>query len=234
MDCESRAVVASRGHSYHTALRRQYVDTVRSLRSAATPAFKACRWTVQDEKNRRWIEELRPRLALYERKIAPRLEQLYQKQFGGLPVRVDVVQTVDWSGANTVLHDPAGGHILISIENEGLPALEVVFHEASHLLMDRHDPLQKALDRAASAVGFRLPADLWHVVLFYTTGEVVRQILVDDGKPGYTPMLYEIFKRGSWVDYREPLESAWRPYIAGDRTLAEASANLIEALRKPK
>jgi hypothetical protein len=211
---------------------RQFVGIARSFRGAAAPAYRACRWAAQDEKNRRWIEELRARLAAGEAKIAPRLETLYGKPWGGLPIPVDVVETVDWSGANSILRDPAGGHLLVSVANEGPAALEVVFHEASHLLMGRGAPLREALDQAARAVDFRLPGALWHVVLFYTTGETVRRILADGGKSGYTPMVYGIFDRGTWVDYRGPLESAWRPYIAGEATLSEAAARLMGALRK--
>ncbi|MEA2602217.1 MAG: hypothetical protein QOF89_3209 [Acidobacteriota bacterium] len=213
---------------------RQFVDIARSFRAAATPAYKACRWAAQDEKNRHWIEGLKSRLAVDEQKVAPRLEQLYQKPWGGLPIPVDVVETVDWSGANSILRDPAGGHLLISSSNPDRAALEVVFHESSHLFMGRGAPLRQALDKAASAADFRLPGDLWHVVLFYTTGEVVRHILDDDGKPGYTPMLYEIFDRGAWANYRKALETTWRPYVDGKRTLPEAAASLIEALRKPE
>ena len=45
-------------------------------------------------------------------------------------------------------------------------------------------------------------------------------------------MLYAIFERGAWADYRKPLEVAWRPYIDGGRTLPEAAAGLIESVRK--
>jgi hypothetical protein len=210
---------------------RQFAEIARSFRGAATPAYKACRWAAQDEKNRRWIEELKPRLAVDEEKIALRLEQLYGKRWSGLPLRVDVVEIVDWSGANTIFRNPAGGHLLISNSYQGPAALEIVFHEASHLLMDRKDPVLQALDSAASAVDFRLPDELWHVVLFYTTGETVRRILDNGGKPGYTPILYEIFDRGTWGRYRQALENAWRPYVNGERPLSEAAARLIEAAR---
>ncbi|HEX4964529.1 MAG TPA: hypothetical protein VF173_27180 [Thermoanaerobaculia bacterium] len=214
---------------------RQFIEIARSFRAAATPAYKACRWAAQDEKNRRWIEERKSQLAADEQKIAPRLEQLYRKPWNGLPIPVDVVETVDWSGANSILRDPAGGHLLISTSYQGPAALEVVFHEASHLLMGREAPVQQALDSAARAVDFRLPGDLWHVLLFYTTGEAVRRILDDDGKPGYTPMVYAIMDRApSWASYRKALDSGWRPYIDGQRTLPEAAASLIEELRKPK
>ena len=88
--------------------------------------------------------------------IGWRLGKLYQKRWSGLPITVHVVETVDWSGANTIILD-RGGHILISSEIHGLPALEILFHEASHLLMDRDDPVRKALDDAAHAAGVTLP-----------------------------------------------------------------------------
>ena len=211
---------------------RQFVEIARSFRAAATPAYMACHWVAQDEVNRRWIEELKGRLSADEQQVALRLEQLYQKPWGGLPIPVDVVETVNWSGANSILRDPAGGHLLISTSYQGPAALEVVFHEASHLLMGRGAPVRQALDSAASAADIHLPDDLWHVVLFYTTGEAVRRVLGDNGESGYTPMLYGIFDRGTWVGYRDALESSWRPYVAGQRTLPEAATSLIGAVRK--
>jgi hypothetical protein len=212
---------------------RQFVEIARSFRAAAAPAYEACRWAAQDGKNRRWIDGLKPRLAADEQKIAPRLEGLYQKRWNGLPIPVDVVETVDWSGANSILRDPAGGHLLISNSYQGPAALEVVFHEASHLLMGRGDPVRQALDSAAKAADYRQPGNLWHVVLFYTTGEAVRRVLDDQGEPGYKPMVYGIFDRGAWSEYRKPLEDTWHPYVDGKRTLSEAAARLIDAIRKP-
>jgi hypothetical protein len=211
---------------------RQFVEIAQGFRAAAKPAYQACRWGAQDEKNRRWIEDLKALLATDEQRLASRLEQLYGKRWNGLPIPVDVVETVNWSGANSIIRHPAGGHLLISNSYQGPAALEIVFHEASHLLMDLNDPLRQALDSAASKVDFRLPGDFWHVVLFYTTGETVRRILDAGGKPGYTPMVYGIFDRGVWGNYRKALESAWRPYVDGERALSEAAARLIEELRK--
>ena len=212
---------------------RQFVEIARSLRAAAAPAYRACRWAAQDGENRRWIEELKPGLVSDEEKVGPRLEKLYGTKWTGLPIPVDVVQTVDYSGANTILRGPGSGHILIAIENPQRAAVETVFHEASHLLMGRGAPVQKALEEAATAVGFRLPGDLWHVVLFYTTGETVRRVLDDGHEPKYVPMLYEIYDRGTWAQYRKPLESAWLPYVKGERSLGDAAAALIETLRTP-
>lgn len=227
-----RAQLAGFDDALNDADGRQFVEIARSFRLAAAPAFKACRWPVQDERNRKWIEMLKRQLAADEQKLAPRLEQLYQSHWAGLPIPVDVVQTVDFSGANTILDKPGTGHILIAIENDAPYALEVVFHEASHILMGRNAPVRRALEKAAAAANFKLPGDLWHVVLFYTTGEAVRRLLIEEDKPEYKPMLYGIFDRGVWVDYRSALESTWKPYVSGDKTLAEAAAALIDALQK--
>lgn len=212
----------------------ELIEIARSFRAAATPAYRACRWTAQDANNRRWIEELQPRLITDEQKVVTRLEQLYEKRWTSLPILVDVVETVNWSGANTSWSDSGQGDILIARAPGGAAGFETLFHEASHILMGRGDPVRLALESAAKAADFRLPNDLWHVVLFYTTGEAVRRILDERGPSGYTPMLYEIFGRGSWVEYRQALESSWRPYIDGKRSLAEAAASLIAALRKPE
>jgi len=210
----------------------QFVEIAHSFRAAAAPAYKACRWPAQDEANRKWIEAAKAQLAADEQKVGARVQALYQKKWTALPIPVDIVQTVDFSGANTILGKPGTGYILVANENEMPYALEVVFHEASHILMDHNDPIRLALDKAAQAGSFKQPGDLWHVVLFYTTGEAVRRILADQGKPGYKPMLYGIYDRGTWIDYRSALESAWTPYIEGKRTLAEAAAALIGELQK--
>lgn len=211
----------------------EFVEIARGFRAAATPAYKACRWAAHDEKNRRWIAELKPALDADGERLAGRLEHLYRKRWKTLPMLVDVVETVDWSGANTSWSDSGQGNILISSTPQGAAAFETLFHEGSHVLMGRGDPVRQALERTASAAGFRLPNDLWHVVLFYTTGEAVRRILDERGVSGYTPMLYEIFGRGEWVEYREALENNWRPYVDGKRSLDDAAAALVAALRKP-
>jgi hypothetical protein len=226
-----RVQIAGFDEEFRNDADRQLVAIARSFRAAAAPAYRACRWAAQDEANRRWIEELTPRLRPDEAKIGARLEELYGRKWAAEPILVDVVQTVDFSGANTILRDGGRGHILIAIENPQRAAVETVFHEASHLLMGRGAPIQKALEDAAGAAGFRLPGDLWHVVLFHTTGEVVRGVLDEGGPPAYTPMLFEIFDRGTWGEYRKPLETAWRPYIKGEKSLSDAATGLIEMLR---
>ena len=228
-----RADLAGFQEEVRDADAQQFIGIVRNFRAAAAPAYRACRWTLQNAKNRQWVDDVKPVLAADETKAVSRLESLYQQKWDGLPIRIDMVETVDWSGASTVLRDPVGGHILMSTGNPASAAFEVVFHEASHILMGRGAPIREALQKAATAANFTLPRDLWHVVLFYTTGEVVRRIVDSERSTPYSPMLYEIFARpsGDWTEYRHALETAWLPYVQGKRTLAQASANLIAAIQ---
>lgn len=209
---------------------RQYVAIADGMRAAAAPAYESCRWPARDSENREWIEALGRRLATHEQAIARRLEKLYETSWNGLPVLVDVVETVSWSGANSVPRDPAGGHLLISTSYRGPAALEIVFHEASHLLVGRDDPLQQALDRAARALDLPVPDDLWHPLMFYTTGETVRRVLQDAGEPDYTPMIFEIFGRSRWGRYQQAIERTWPAYLDGEQTLSEAARALLRAI----
>lgn len=213
----------------------RFTGIVRSFIAAASPAYEACRWPAQDAANRRWIDALVPRVREHGPAIAQRLERYYGLPLHGLPIRVDVVPTARPTGANSVYLSPAGGHVLAASTIAEGDALEIVFHEASHTLMRRGDPVPAALAEAAARVGADLPRDLWHVLLFYTTGEAVRRTLEEAGETGYTPYLYsyERFGRGPWGRHRDALERVWPAYLAGDRPLADAAVALLEAPEEP-
>lgn len=219
---------------------RRFVEVTGGLRTAAAPAYGACRWNAQDAENRRWIEELTGRLAEHEQGIAERLEALYGTSWDALPIPVDVVETVSWSGANT-LNDPS--HILISTGYEGRSALEAIFHEASHQLIGFDAPIRRALMEAADRLDVTLEGrrwrDTWHSVQFYLTGEVVRRSLAesrdraktraldDPNEPAYSPLLYtgDIYGR-----YHDLLERVWTAYVDGERPLSNAATEYVRAL----
>ena len=202
----------------------RFVGIARGFRGAATPAYEACRWATRDAENRSWIAEVVAQLTVHEEAIALKLAKLYEKPLDGLPIRVDVMETVNWSGATTIMLDPDGGHIQISTLDHGPVALELVFHEASHTLMGRRAPIRNALAAAAEELEIELPGDLWHAVLFYTTGDVVRGVLETAGESEYTPML---FAQDIFGSHHEAMKSGWTAYLDGERTLEEAAEDLI-------
>jgi len=208
----------------------EFLNLAASFRRAASPAYKACRWTAQDSANRRWIDDVTSQLSEYEPEISMRLAKLYQQTWPDQRMQVDVVATVSWAGANSFFADNKAGHILVSSGSAGPEALETVFHEASHGFMLRPSPLQDAIIQAAERLGVRVPDGLWHVVLFYTTGETIRATLETVGDPGYEPMIYEIYGRSSWGDYREAMDAVWPSYMDGSKSAFEAATELTRQI----
>lgn len=218
------------GMTSEDARAAEFLDLAASFRRAASPAYEACRWAAQDSANRRWIHDVTSQLSNYEPDIAPRLATLYQQTWPERRMEVDVVATVSWSGANSFFADNSAGHLLISSESTGHEALETVFHEASHGFMLRPAPLQDALAQAAEKLEVKVPDGLWHVVLFYTTGETIRMVLEAAGEPRYEPMIYAIYGRSSWGDYREAMDATWPSYMDGTKSALEAAIELTRQI----
>lgn len=207
---------------------REVAEIAANVRSAAAPAYRACRWERQHEENRGWVERSIPLVETHELEISRRLADLYGEPLDGLPLRVDLVETVSWSSANTIYLSPEGGHVWMRNKaGEGPVALETVFHEASHLLTGRGAPIPRALEQAAEELGLPLPRDLWHGAQFHTTGDLVRRVLAEAGQPGYQPMT---FAQDIFGEYHEALEAEWTGYLEGRKTMAEAARDLVRAV----
>jgi hypothetical protein len=195
--------------------------------AAAAPVYRGHWWPAHDRANRAWIAAVVPRVRALSPAVPDRLARLYGRPWFSTPVRVDVVFIANRQGAYTSLL-PAPAHLTISASDtnkQDWAAAEIVFHEASHALVQ---PVQEAYDREATAAAKSLPV-LWHVALFYLTGEVVRQTLASRGI-AYTPYLYAtgLFAR-AWSDLQAPLERYWRPYVDGEVSLPDAVRQVVGA-----
>jgi hypothetical protein len=116
-------------------------------------------------------------------------------------------------------------------DNQGLRALEVVFHEASHFLATNESPLGTALASAVRESGRKPPPELLHQVHFFLTGEAVRRAIAGAGGPPYTPYLYTL---KLWSDqFRDSAARIWPTYMDGTRTMPQAAADLVRALPPP-
>lgn len=215
---------------------RRMIEITRAFRSAAAPTYRACRWSAQNAANRRWIEQLQPLLTAHETAIAGRLAEVFQTDWQSLPFRVDVVEIVEWSGANTIQLRPPGAHILISSSRsdyQGEAALEMIFHEASHFLTGWSAPLRDALNQALEELGDPFGGSLLHAVHFYLTGEVVRRRLERSDETAYEPYLFanDIFDQNG---FHSAVKRIFPRYLAGDLDLSVASRNLVQALLDEK
>ena len=145
---------------------------------------------------------------------------------------VDVVSYASPGGANTIT---GPNHIMMSSINagyQGFAAFEMVFHESSHTMMGaRFGKVAEHLQEASRAYDKRSPGNLWHAILFYTSGNVVQALLAAEGYGAYNPYVYErgLFVR-AWPEYRAPLEQYWQPYLDGAVDLQTASRDVIDAI----
>lgn len=185
-------------------------------------------WPVHDAANRTWVVDSLSKVALLTPAVPERLARLYRMPWFTSTVRVDVVRVANREGAFTSI-DPAPAHITIASSapaGQGWMAAEILFHESSHALAW---PLMD--DFAAELRTQRkVSRHLWHVALFYLTGEVVRQALAQRGV-AYEPYLYNtgLFDR-AWPELRAPIETHWKPYVNGEVLRDVAVRNVVGAI----
>ncbi len=109
--------------------------------------------------------------------------------------------------------------------NQGNTGLEILFHESSHVLSARMHRLLEA-ELAAHAKRLKAPPEVWHAVIFYCVGEVMRRNV-----PGYEPYADEqnLWQR-EWPGLLPVLEATFKEYIAGKGTLMAAVNGLVGGL----
>lgn len=131
---------------------------------AAAPVYRAKWWKKHDRSNRLRIEQLVPLLALHEKSLKTDLSDVYNVEWPAARIEADVVFYANWAGAYTTLYPT---RITISSEDSDQPpeeSLELLFHEASHALIDR---VEEVIDDRVRSIGKLLPRkSLWHAVLF--------------------------------------------------------------------
>ena len=206
---------------------------------SAAPVYRAHLWSEHDRANRRWIARVAPLVREQGVGLSERLADIYQTRWPRQKIRVDVSAFANWAGAYTTT-DPLRVTISsLDPRNQGAEALEVLFHEASHSIAE---PVQAAIIRECRQRDKAIPRDLWHALVFYTTGEVLRPVLdtsssaageKDGSVPSgsYTPYALRegLYQRG-WSDYLKLLQRFWQPYLDGTASFDDAIARMVSAL----
>jgi hypothetical protein len=219
----------------------------------AAPVYRAHHWLADDRANRAWIKRVAPLVREQGVGLSHRLAEIYQTQWPNEKIRVDVSAVANAAGAYTTL-DPLRVTIASTdTRNQGAAALEVLFHEASHGIAT---PVEQAIARECRQRDKPIPRDLWHALIFYTTGEVIKPVMdtegdassdrmVPSGSGGsnasqggkhssdgdYTPyaMREGLYQRG-WENYLQILTRYWQPYLEGQVTFDDAIAHMASAL----
>ena len=200
-------------------------------------------WADHDRANRRWVARVAPLVREQGVGLSERLADIYQTRWPRDKIRVDVCAYANSVGAYTTL-DPLRVTIAsLDPRNQGAGALEVLFHESSHGIAI---PVEDAISRECKQRDKPIPRNLWHALIIYTTGEVLRPIFKDappekgagdglpqvaqQGKPNSVPnALQDILTQRGWEQYHFLLSLYWQPYLDGKVSFDDAIAHLISA-----
>jgi hypothetical protein len=205
---------------------------------AVAPVYRVHLWPEHDRANRRWILRVAPLVREQGVGLSERLADIYQARWPRERIRVDVSGYANWAGAYTTV-DPLRVTISsLDARNQGATALEVLFHEGSHGIAER---VQTAIIRECHQRDKAIPRDLWHALVFYTTGEVIRPVLgspasgagdqESSGQGSYTPYAVRegLYQRG-WSEYFKLLQRFWQPYLDGSASFDDAIARMVSSL----
>jgi hypothetical protein len=212
-------------------------DLIEALQRAA-PVYRAHWWPQHDRANHEWIAKITPIVQQLGVQLSGQLADVYQRPWPRDRLRVDVVWYGGPFGAYTSLNPT---HVTISshdARNRGIYGFEVLFHESSHALAGA---VTEAIAREFRLRDKPIPRDLWHALLFYTTGELVRRdvayggisrtYLQDDDSAGYQPYAARFgLYSGSWERFRGLLDLYWQPYLEGKVSFDTAIARLASAI----
>lgn len=218
------------------------------------PIYRAHWWADHDRANRRWVMRVAPLVREQGVGLSERLADIYQTRWPKERIRVDVCAYANAAGAYTTL-DPLRVTIAsLDARNQGPEAFEVLFHEASHSIAL---PVEVAISRECKQRDKPIPRNLWHALIFYTTGEVLRPIMKGSGevakgapekgggeeqkagsppvvptppKPNLVPYeLRDILTQRGWEQYHLLLLLYWQPYLDGKVSFGDAIAHLVSA-----
>lgn len=107
-------------------------------------------------------------------------------------------------------------------------------HEPSHAIVA---PVSGAigadLARASRELGIQPYSNLWHALLFYTSGELTRRALARRGVRDYRPVIANMYE-GPFRGFQRPLEAHWQAYLDGSISREEAIRRILVETAPPK
>ena len=189
----------------------------------AAPVYRAHWWTDHNGKNHEWIDQVTPLIANYENALKPALSHAYNTHWPKRRIRVEMSYYTTGKSAYTSLRPTLITVSSWSQRNEGPAGLETIFHEAGHGLIQK---VRDEISAAANRSGKKLThEDLWHAVIFYTTGELVRRHL-----PALNPyaIKYGMWEN-TWPNSFPVMEKNWKPFLDGHGHFKDAIDRIVSA-----
>jgi hypothetical protein len=188
--------------------------------SSAAPIFRKYWWPAEHQSNVTWIASQRALVHDLGPRLAAALTRDLQQPWPTKPIRVDVCYYVPEIGFAFTTLPPHITYASGDPSHQGLIGFELLFHEASHTFADVETD---ALSRACRVHG-KDCGDLWHTLLFYTSGVELGRLLPPDKRAGFAPYAdkYGLYTHGDWTRYHQVLETDWQVYLDGKKSFNAA------------
>ncbi|MEP7265212.1 MAG: hypothetical protein ABI772_11975 [Bacteroidota bacterium] len=151
---------------------------LKALKSADA-YYKDQEWKNTNAKNLLFINSHVEQVKKIEKEVIGRCEDVYQYKFTGKKFRIEIVDYATFFGAYTT-NDPFVCSVISSTDkrHDAEQGTEVIFHEVSHSMIDSLFKMQQDLCKATS---LRVDHNVWHTILFYSTGTIVKDALAGIG-----------------------------------------------------
>jgi hypothetical protein len=190
---------------------------------AVAPIYRARFWPEHEARNREWIASVIPLVAKHETALKPALARAYDTPWPKSSIRVEVSYYVTGNSAYTSTEPTLITVSSRSERNQGAGGVETLFHEAGHALVQKtFAEIGKEEKSRKKTLKYR---DLWHALMFYTTGELARKQL-----PELEPyaMIYGLWD-ANWPEIFTILEKEWKPFLEGKTTFKDAIKQVVAA-----
>ncbi len=198
------------------------------------PYFKKLFWPDIEAANKKWLNANLPQIVKLETALVPELERIYQTKLPVGKIRIDLTDYATWSGAFSF--NDRFCHVVFSTthySNQGDLAPEVLFHETSHFLVDK---LSDLIAKEAKGKDIKASINLWHNMIFYTTGYVMTKELTKSGKT-FTPYYQQMKFTEKFPDFKNSVEACklfWDSYCEDQIPLEEAVRNIVMKVTEKK
>jgi hypothetical protein len=199
---------------------------------AAAPGYGRCIWPAHEASNRRWIEQAQALDARFGAAVQARLERQLTQTFTRQPLRTDLVWATGSREGAYSSDEPE--HVVMPSgrsDYQGDAALEMLYHEASHVGVMR--PLFLSMAEALKTTPRPNAQQLWHALQFYTVGLAVQEVLRQDGGRAYTSYAEraDLYCLARWQHALPAIQAHWLPWLREGRpAFADAVDALVRAL----
>jgi hypothetical protein len=207
---------------------------LRDALMAAAPIYRRRWWTADAQANGFFIGYAAAMMRDAGAALVRAHEAVYRAKWPDR-VRVYIAPSGGPFGAYTVVGRSGGVITTMSSRDagySGLRVIEMLLHESSHAIVNpTNGPVAAAIAASAKKHGVEAPRDLWHAIIFATSGELTRRALLTRGVPDYVPSSIDLFTR-VWPGYRGPVEKSWFSYLDGHGTLEDAIDEVVGAIAR--